>query len=96
MRNSKREYYENLNVKKVTDNKMFWKTIKPFVSDKSCVRDRISISDKGEILKIESETAETLNDFSSNVIKNSNISRYFKHDSVAENTTGPNLRAILK
>ena len=53
---------------------MFCKTIKPLLSDKSCIRDRISISGKGEILKTESETAETLNDFFSNIAKDLNIS----------------------
>ena len=29
LRKSKRNYYSNLNVKDITDNKKFWKTIKP-------------------------------------------------------------------
>ena len=75
---------------------MFCKTIKPLLSDKSCIRDRISISGKGEILKTESETAETLNDFFSNIAKDLNISRYSELDSVAENIIEPILRAIFK
>ena len=38
---------------------MFWKTIKPLLSGKLCIKDRISISEKDEILKTESKTAET-------------------------------------
>ena len=34
LRKSKREYYSNLDVKNITDNKTFWKTVKPFLSDK--------------------------------------------------------------
>ena len=34
LRKFKREYYNNLDVKNITDNKTFWKTIKPFLSDK--------------------------------------------------------------
>ena len=37
---------KNLNLKEITDNTMFWKTIKPLLSDKSCIRDGISISQK--------------------------------------------------
>ena len=85
-----------LNVKELTDIKMFWKTVKALHSDKSCIRDRISISEKGEILKTEAETAEALNDFFSNIVQNSNISRYSELDSVAENITEPTRRAILK
>ena len=29
---SKKEYYKNLNVKKITDKKVFWKTIKPQIN----------------------------------------------------------------
>ena len=34
---------------------MFWKTIKPLLSDKSCIRDRSNINEKDKILKTESE-----------------------------------------
>ena len=31
---TKRDYYSNLNHEQVTDNKIFWKTVKPFFTDK--------------------------------------------------------------
>ena len=34
LRKSKREYYSSLDVENITDNKTFWKTVKPFLSDK--------------------------------------------------------------
>ena len=34
LRKSKREYYSNLDVKNITDNKTFWKIVKPFLPDK--------------------------------------------------------------
>ena len=84
MRKSKRGYYENLNIKNATDNKLFWKSVKPLLSDKSRIRDRINIT--------ESETAENLNSFFSNIVKNLNISRYSEFDPV----TDPILKAIFK
>ena len=60
---SQRGYYENLNIKNVTDNKLFWKSVKPLLSGKSRIRDRINISGNSEILKTDSETAESLNSF---------------------------------
>ena len=54
------------------------------------------MSEKGEFLKTESETAETVNDFFSNIVKNLNILRYSGTDSVAENITEPTLKAIMK
>ena len=41
--------------------------MKPLFSDKSRIRDRISISEKGETLKTEPETIETINSFFSHI-----------------------------
>ena len=70
--------------------------MKPLLSDKSRIRDRINISEKGEILKTESETVESLNSFFSNIAKNLNTSRYSEFDSVTENIADPTVKAIFK
>ena len=85
-----------MKVKEITDRKIFWVTIKLLISNKSCIRDRICISEKGEILKIESETAETLNDLFSNIVKNLYISRYSEHNSVTEKIAEPSHRVFWK
>ena len=33
LRKEKKKYYYNIDLKLLTDNKLFWKTIKPFFSD---------------------------------------------------------------
>ena len=38
---SEKLYYSNLDEKKVTDNKTFWKTIKPFLSDKTVSKEKV-------------------------------------------------------
>ena len=96
MRKSKRGYYENLNIKNVTDNKLFWKSVKPLLSDRSRMKDRISITEKDEILKTESETAEILHSLFSNIIKNLTILRYSEFDCVTENIAYPTLKAIFQ
>ena len=70
--------------------------MKTLLSDKSCIRDRISISENGEILNIELETAETLNSFFSNIVKNLNILRCSEVNPVTENITDPTPKAIFK
>ena len=45
------------------DNKLFSKTIKPSFSDNIVTRDRIHLTENGEVVKTELETAETLNFF---------------------------------
>ena len=89
LRKSNRGYYENVNIKNVIDYKLFRKSVKPLLSEKSHIRDRISISEKCVILKTESETAETLNSFFTNIVKNLNISRYSEFDSVTQNIFDP-------
>ena len=69
------------------DNKLFWKSVKPLLSDKSHIRGRINISETGEILQTESETSETLNSFILNIVKNLNILRCTEFDSDPENNT---------
>ena len=63
LRKSKKKYYENLDEKNLMDNKLFWKTIKPSFSDKILTRNRIHVTENGEVVKTEFETAETLNSY---------------------------------
>ena len=42
-RKLKRDYYNNLDNSDVTDNKLLWKTVKPFFSDKGPTRQKITL-----------------------------------------------------
>ena len=59
-------------------------------------RDRINLSEKGELVKTELETAEVLNKFFSNIVNNLEISKYSKYESFIDNIEDQTLRAILK
>ena len=63
LQKSKKKHYENLDERNLMDNKLFWKTIKPSFSDKILARDRIHLTENGEVVKTELETAETLNSY---------------------------------
>ena len=52
----------------------------------------ISLSENGEILKIEKGTVEVFD----NIVKNLNISQYSGLDPIIINVRGPNLKDILK
>ena len=45
IRKGKKEYYGNLDVKAITDNKKFWKTVKPLFSDKSKSKRTITLAE---------------------------------------------------
>ena len=83
-------------MRKTTDNKKFWKTVKPLLSDKSKSSDKIHLSENGELLNNESETAEVLNNFFSNIVKNLKIPENENLDPNFENVKDPIFRAILK
>ena len=89
-------YYGNLNEKDVTDNKKFWKTVKPFLSDKSINSDKIHLSENGELINSKSKTAEVLNEFFSNIVKNVNIPEYENLNRNFENVKDPVLKEIWK
>ena len=55
-------------------------------------RDRINLSEKGELVKTDLETAEILNKFFSNTVSNLEILKCSKYDNIEDQT----LRAILK
>ena len=79
LRKTKKMYYSNLDEKNVTDNKRFWKTVKPLPSELTH-KEKINLSENGKILKTDKETAKVLNTFYSNVVQYSNIS-YQRPDS---------------
>ena len=62
-RREKRNYYNNLDISLVTDNKKFWKTVKPFFSDKLQSKSKIVLIEDETIISNDVEVAETMNEF---------------------------------
>ena len=54
----------------IVDYKLFLKTVKPSLSDKVILRDKINVSENSHIIKSELEAAEVFDNFFSNIIKN--------------------------
>ena len=69
----RRKYYSNLDPSNFTDNKIFWKTVKPFLTDKGTTSRKITLIESGEILTEDVKVAETLNCFFSDAPKKLNI-----------------------
>ena len=60
LRKTKKAYYENLDERRVSDDKLFWKTVKPLLSEKFNDRDKVSLSETGKIVKTEKGTLVVL------------------------------------
>ena len=68
-----RKRYYNLDVKKITDSRNFWKNTKPFFSDKGVGKTEITLVEGDEIAQDDSEVANILGDFFSNLVRGLNI-----------------------
>ena len=68
IRKEKSKNFTNLNIKDVTDNKKFWKTIKPCFSDKSKNSERIVLNENDEIVMEDDKVPLTLNTLFSNIV----------------------------
>ena len=96
VRKSKKLYYSNLDEKKVTDNKTFWKTIKPFLSDKIVSRGKLTLIEEDEIVEADINIAHILNTFFSNIVSNLKIAEYANCEPVSDNINDPVIKSIVK
>ena len=67
------QYFAKLNEKNIIDNRKFWQTVKPFLSEKNKPRRKITLLRNEEIVSDEVEVANTLNTFFSKAVKNFEI-----------------------
>ena len=95
-RKAKSDYYSNLNTNSITDNKKFWKTVKPLFSEKVISAESITIVENDTIYNNDSDVSQIFNQFFSNVVKNLNILP--NDDVINDNVNDPDIinRAILK
>ena len=96
MRRTKRQYYSSLGEKSITDNKKFWRTVKPFLSDKTPSNAKITLIEDGEVTSSDNETADVLNTFFSNIVSNLNLPEYPISNPYYNKIRDPVLKAIVK
>ena len=75
LRKARKQYFLNLEPKLITNDKNVWESVKPLLSDKKTVKEIIDLTENGEILILDTDLADTFNDYFSNVVQNLNISR---------------------
>ena len=66
-RQIKEKYFNDINVKSISENKMFWKTIKLFFSNKGLNMNNIMLVESSEIVREEETTANIMNNYFSNI-----------------------------
>ena len=75
MRQSKKQYYGSLNVNHLTDNKNFWRVVKPNFSNKILGTNRVILRDGGKIISDTEKAADTFNKFLVNIEKTLKLTR---------------------
>ena len=91
LRKAKAKYYANLNPNVVTDNKIFWKSIKPLFSEKS-----IALVENQDVCSDDEKVAHIFNTFFSNVVNELNIEKKDEFLNENVNELDPVLNAINK
>ena len=75
LRKAKKRYFSNLEPKLITDNKKFCESAKAVFSDKITLKEIINLTENGEVLRSDTNIANTFNDYFSNIVQNLNIPR---------------------
>ena len=73
IREIKKDYYKNLDYKKIIDNKSFWKHVKPLFTKKNVRSSKITLVENNSILENNDNTAESFNNFFTSAVLNLNI-----------------------
>ena len=68
-------FFNNLDLKRVTDNKQFWKTVKPCLTEKSLKYERITLIEHEKVVSDERELVKIFNEYFSNTASNLDIRR---------------------
>ena len=85
----RKKYYTNLDLKKITDSNKFWKTTKPFFSDKGTNENNIALIEGEEIFQEDYEVAKILGEFFNNAVQSLNVGIPTQH--IMETPAVPNV-----
>ena len=72
----KKEYFENLNINLIKDNKSFWRTIKPNFSEKNKNVEKIILVENNEIITDNKLNSEIMNEYFVNITQNMGIPKF--------------------
>jgi hypothetical protein len=93
LRKEKKKFYNNLDISIMSDNKKFWKYIKPLFSGKSKSKSKITLINGEEIISDEQKVAETLNNYFIEAVQNLDIKKFYD---IEEDTDDSNMNSEQK
>ena len=76
LRKTKADYFQNLNIRDLSDNRKFWKTIKPYFTKKGLNSKKLLLKQKGNLASNEKQLAGIINSFFINITKGLDLKEY--------------------
>ena len=73
LRQNKKDYFETLDIKSVTGNKMSWKTVAPLFCSKSKARNNITLFENENLIVNNQTCAEVFNNYFNSIVEELNI-----------------------
>ena len=96
LRQAKKDYYKNLDIKNLTDNRKFWRSVKPLFNDKVKTSSTIVLMENNKIVSEDHVVATILNDHFANITKSLNIAGNNETESTGDEISDPVTAAIEK
>ena len=94
IRKVKKGYFNNLDYKKIIDNKSFWKYVKPLFTGKNARSNKITLVEDNSILENNDKIAEAFNNFFTSAVSNLNIPPFVDLAVEIDHIEDPILRII--
>ena len=85
LKTTKKQYFNNVNTSKVTDNRTFLKTFVPLFTNKISRGEEIILKEGNKKITNDAELCEVFNTFFSNIVANVNISNNQNYITAKEN-----------
>ena len=95
-RKEKRRFYENIDTNKITDNRIFWKTVKPLFSEKHILNKKITLVEKNDIVSNDADVAEIMNLYFSFDVQDLAIDGYAENLCSSSVNSDPISKIIVK
>ena len=73
---TKQDYLNNIDIKSVNNTKKFWKTIKPYFSNKGLNSNKVFLPEKGRSIKDPVAITTTMNDYFVNITQTIGLKQF--------------------
>ena len=85
IRITKKNYFDYLNIRNITDNEQVWKTVKPFFSSKVGDNERITLIEGDRVVPEGREVAETIKSYFETIVEILGINSKFMPEEPVSN-----------